>query len=153
LTKKEQKMFSPAKPELLEHVGWGLSQAFTAWKAMFARKLSERGYGWIREARGELLQYIDRDGVSQNTLVSRSGLTKQAIQQHLDDLTRDGILERVPDKLDSRKKWVCLTQKGEESRLVANNVKMEIEAELNSLLGQSDFDQLVQSLQIVSRCA
>lgn len=137
-------------PALLDHIGWDLFRAFAVWKNLFARKMSDRGCVWVSEARGALLQHIGPGGISQNMLVEKSGLTKQAVQQHLDDLTHDGILERVPDKQDARRKRVQLTPKGLESQIIANEVKMEIEAELRQMIGATRFEALVHALREIA---
>lgn len=138
------------RPELLDHVGWRLHQAFAHWKALFSQKMAERGCVWVAEARGGLMQHIGPDGISQNQLVQRSGLTKQAVQQHLDELTRDGVIRRTPDPNDARKKRVELTAKGIESQHIANDVKREIENEFRSIVGESDFGQFSKALRALA---
>ncbi|MEO0542233.1 MAG: MarR family winged helix-turn-helix transcriptional regulator [Pseudomonadota bacterium] len=143
-------MTDPNEPELLEHIGWRLHVVFQRWKTLFAQKMVEQGCPWIAEARGELIQHISRKGVGQNVLVERSGLTKQAVQQHLDALAADGVIERVSDPKDARKKRVLFTDKGIDSLHRANAVKREIESEFIELLGKKEFAQLSKALQRLS---
>ncbi|MEL6678418.1 MAG: MarR family winged helix-turn-helix transcriptional regulator [Pseudomonadota bacterium] len=134
------------RPELLDHVGWRLHLAYARWKTLFAERMVARGCPWMGEARGALLQHIGADGVSQNVLVARSGLTKQAVQQHLDALVADGIVARLPDPKDARKKRVRLTAKGIEGQHIANAVKLEIEEVFAETLGPEGFAALKAAL-------
>jgi len=136
-----------AKPELIEHIGWDLARAFSAWKIQFNRRMVEHGCVWMAEARGGLLQHIGAEGILQNDLVKRTGLTKQAVQQHLDDLASDGVVERIPDPRDARKKRVQLTQAGLEASKIANKVKREIEAEIRGQLGADRFTEMQSALR------
>ncbi|MGC3938807.1 MarR family winged helix-turn-helix transcriptional regulator [Roseobacter sp. EG26] len=134
------------KPELLDHVGWRLFQAYKHWKMLFTEKMVQRGCPWVAEARGALMQHIGPGGVSQNAIVEKSGLTKQAVQQHLDGLVKDGIIERLPDPKDARKKRVRLTHKGVESQHIANEVKKEIEQNFLTRLGEQKFLTMKEAL-------
>ncbi|MFC6583286.1 MarR family winged helix-turn-helix transcriptional regulator [Sulfitobacter aestuariivivens] len=107
------------------------------------------GRAWLSvdgRGTGALVQYIGADGVAQNVLVRKSGLTKQAVQQHLDDLVADDVVARVADRDDARRKRVVLTDKGQAAARVADTVKREIEAEVRSQIGAAAFEVLVKSL-------
>ncbi|MBD3664265.1 winged helix-turn-helix transcriptional regulator [Sulfitobacter sp. TSTF-M16] len=135
-----------SKRDPIDHLGWHLHQAFAAWKDRFNVAMAARGCPWMVEARGALVQYIGADGVAQNVLVRKSGLTKQAVQQHLDDLVADDVVARVADRDDARRKRVVLTDKGQAAARVADTVKREIEAEVRSQIGAAAFEVLVKSL-------
>lgn len=132
--------------ELLDHIGWRLFQAYQTWKALFAERMVARGCPWVAEARGALMQHIGPGGVSQNLLVEKTGLTKQAVQQHLDGLVKDGVIERRTDPKDARKKQVHLTERGVDSQRIANEVKNDIERRFRVLLGDQPFDQVKDAL-------
>jgi DNA-binding MarR family transcriptional regulator len=138
-----------SKPRLIEHIGWDLHRVNSMWKTKFHQKMVARGCGWMGEARGVLLQHVGPGGIGQNILVQKSGLTKQAIQQHLDGLVQDGIVVRVVDENDARQKRVQLTQRGMQSAQVANDVKIEIEGEFREAMGDAQFDTLVTALRVV----
>ena len=122
-------------PELIDHVGWDLWRAALAWRERFAREMSARGYGWLAEARGNLVPYIDRTGTAQGLLADRAGMTKQAVQQLLDELVRDGVVERIEDPTDARRKVVRFTRAGRKALDAGNAVKREIEADYVRMLG------------------
>ncbi len=140
-------------PSPIEHVGWDLTCACRSWNAQFRCRMVEAGYGWFAEARGSLLQHIGADGVSQTKLVALSGLTKQAVQQHLGDLERDGLILRQTDPLDARKNHVVLSALGHDAMRVAAGIKRGIEADLARHLGARELGQLRHLLRLVANLA
>ncbi|MEL7525898.1 MAG: MarR family winged helix-turn-helix transcriptional regulator [Pseudomonadota bacterium] len=132
-----------------DHVGWDLWQATAVWKQRFTRGMVEHGHNWYAEARGSLMQFLSDEGIAQTTLTELSGLTKQAVQQHLDDLTNDGIIRRVPDASDKRRKLVVLTEKGLRALQDATSVKLKIEQDYQHALGKDKLDGLKAALAAI----
>ena len=100
------------------------------------------GHHWYAEARSSIIPYLDREGTRQGVLVQRMGLSKQAVQQLVDDLEREGIIERCPDPNDRRGKIVIFTKKGLMAQCDANRVKREVEERFRAKLGDKDFSKL-----------
>ncbi|MEO1113659.1 MAG: MarR family winged helix-turn-helix transcriptional regulator [Pseudomonadota bacterium] len=132
-----------------DHVGWDLWQATAVWKQRFTRGMVEHDHNWYAEARGSLMQFLSDEGIAQTTLTELSGLTKQAVQQHLDDLTNDGIIRRVPDASDKRRKLVVLTEKGLRALQDATSVKLKIEQDYQHALGKDKLDGLKAALAAI----
>jgi len=130
----------------MEHIGWDLWQATQVWKQTFTRAMVARGHGWYGEARGGLFRFIGPGGIAQIDLAARAGMTKQAVQQHLDDLARDGIVTRQPDPRDGRKKRIALTGDGMAAMRDAERVKQEIEADYLRLIGAPEYQVLKSAL-------
>lgn len=137
------------KPELIEHVGLDLWRANHLWKQKFTTEMIDRGHSWYGEARGNLFQYIGPNGIAQNRLDAKAAMTKQAVQQHLDDLVKDGVIERVPDPDDARKKLVRLTAFGCEAHEIGNQIKQKIEDDFTRLIGKQAMKTLKQSLATI----
>lgn len=137
-------------PELLDHVGIQLWQAADAWKRAFDAEMIARGHLWFAHARSGLLAYLDRDGTRQADLAERSGLTKQAVQQFVDELVADGILGRTVDPDDGRARIVVFTVRGRKMLADANIVKRRIEGQYRRQLGPSGYRQFVDTLQKLS---
>ncbi|MEO0362726.1 MAG: helix-turn-helix domain-containing protein, partial [Pseudomonadota bacterium] len=74
-----------------DHIGWRLWAAASAWKERYATAMIEAGHAWYAEARSSVVPHIG-DGAKQSALVRRMGLTKQAVQQLVDDLEKAGIV-------------------------------------------------------------
>jgi DNA-binding MarR family transcriptional regulator len=135
----------------IEHVGWQLWRSSQMWKRMFESRMAQAGFPWMGEARGAIFQHIGRHGVSQTELVRRAGLTKQAVQQHLDDLAREGIICQVPHPTDSRRKIVTLSAGGIAAENCAKRIKREIESHYRAAMGEVEFATFKRTLDTFLR--
>lgn len=134
-------------PSLIDHIGWDLWQATQRWKQDFDAAMAARGYAWIGEARGAAFRHIGRNGIDQTALPAHLGISKQAVQQLLDELQRDAIITRTPSKNDARRKRVMLTKAGLDALHAGNDAKQEIEARYAALLGPERLKALQQDLR------
>ncbi len=117
------------------HLGWDLYEAARGWDQMFARRMAERGYPVFAEARARLLSLIGPHGISQRALAEASGLTKQAVQQHLDLLVADGLVTRSLDAGDKRQRQISLSPDGLVMMAIADEVRTEIETGFGARIG------------------
>ena len=122
-------------PPLIDHVGWRLWRLARLWKAEFDAAMAARGHGWMAEARGAVVGQLRPGGLSQSALPTALGISKQAVQQLVDELVAEGIVERVPDPEDGRGKIVRLLPKGIKAIADGNAVKLEIEARYRTEVG------------------
>jgi DNA-binding MarR family transcriptional regulator len=125
-----------------DHIGWTLWQATLAWRKDFVLAMVAAGHGWFAQARGNILVYIGPSGIRQGDLAEKAGLTKQAVQQFVDDLVQDGIVMRTPDETDARARRVSLTPQGEAAMRDADRIKLQIEARWRDHLGDEAFSTL-----------
>lgn len=132
----------PSDAALLDHVGWRLWQAGLAWRHLFIAGMQEAGHGWFGLAQSNLLGHLDRNGTRQGALAERSGLTKQAVQQLVDDLETAGIVTRLPDPVDRRGRIVRYTAKGRSAMDDADAIKTRIEARIADRIGADDLRRL-----------
>jgi DNA-binding MarR family transcriptional regulator len=132
-----------------DHIGWTLWRATQAWRRDFIAAMAAAGHGWFAQARGNILSHIGPDGIRQGDLAEKAGLTKQAVQQFVDDLVTDGIVLRTPDETDARARRVRLTSAGEAAMRDADRIKVEIEARWRDLLGDAGFTTLDGALRQV----
>ncbi|MEM7025306.1 MAG: MarR family winged helix-turn-helix transcriptional regulator [Pseudomonadota bacterium] len=130
-----------------DHIGWLLWRAAMIWKERFAEEMVRAGHAWYAEARSSVVPYVGPDGTRQAELVRRMGLTKQAVQQLVDDLEREGVVLRLPDPHDQRAKIVAFTGKGLAARRDAERIKRTIEADWRRRLGADDMAQLERLLR------
>ena len=142
---------SADKTELLDHIGWRLHQAASLWHGQFRQRMVARGYPVFAEARSALIPLITRSGVPQSGLADRAGISKQAVQQHLDALVADGLVERVGAPEDARRRLVRFTDRGSEMLAVGNATKQEIEYELADRIGAANLEALKSILEAASR--
>jgi DNA-binding MarR family transcriptional regulator len=133
-----------------DHIGWTLWRATLAWRKDFVSAMAAAGHGWFAQARGNIVVYIGPNGIRQSDLTDRASLTKQAVQQFVDELEKDGIVTRTQDKQDARARWVRLTPAGESAMRDADRIKVEIETRWREKLGTEAFDQLDRLLRQVT---
>ena len=125
-----------------DHIGWTLWRATLAWRKDFVAAMAAAGHDWFAQARGNLLVHVGPDGIRQGDLAEKAGLTKQAVQQFVDELVKDGIVMRAPDRTDARARRVCLTPLGEAAMRDADRIKLEIETRWRHQLGDEAFTSL-----------
>ncbi|WP_423067269.1 MarR family winged helix-turn-helix transcriptional regulator [Devosia sp. CN2-171] len=137
-------------PPLIDHVGWRLWRLARLWKVEFDAAMAARGHGWMAEARGAVVGQLRPDGMSQSGLPAAMGISKQAVQQLVDELVADGIVERVPDPQDGRGKIVRLLPKGIKAIADGNAVKLEIEARYRGEIGAERLEALNAALDALA---
>ena len=92
-------------------------------------RIQRGGYADIRPAHGCVFRFLGPEGARLTELAELSGLTKQAVGEFVDDLSRLGYVTRAPDPSDGRAKLVLLTAKGRRAQSFARAVFADIEAE------------------------
>jgi len=112
-----------------------LADAKVAAFAEFHRRLEGEGHSRIRDVHGCVFRFIDSEGSRLTTLAERSGFTKQAVGEIVDELEELGYVERVPDPSDRRAKIIRLTALGADAYRAGLRIFDEIERELGERFG------------------
>lgn len=100
----------------------------------------------LRPTHNAVLRYMDADGTRASTLAERSGLTRQALTQIVDDLERLGYVARRPDPDDRRAKLVVYTERGRTAFEASRHIIENIEHRYATVLGTAEFAALRASL-------
>ena len=129
-------------PPLEKHVGAGLWRLSEIWKRLFDGEMVALGYPYFAEARANILRYVGPKGAAQTTIVKHMGLSKQAVQQLIDELVKDGVVKKIPDPEDGRSNIIILTQAGLAAMHDANIVKRKIEKQFSKLVGSGEIAEL-----------
>ncbi len=137
-------------PPLIDHVGWRLWRLAREWKAEFDGAMAERGHDWMAEARGAVVGHLRPGGLSQSALTASMGISKQAVQQLVDDLVAEGIVERALDPADGRGRIVRLLPKGLKAIADGNDVKSDIEQRYAQRIGVERLAELNAALDLLS---
>ena len=133
-------------PTLIDHVGWRLWRLARQWKTEFEAEMLRRGYPWVAEARGGVIGHLRPGGRPQSELAGLLGVSKQAVQQFVDELAEEGAVERAVDPKDARGRIVRLTARGVAFIEEGNAVKREIEKRYARRLGKARLDALNAAL-------
>ena len=145
-----KKLDDNAFPPLIDHAGWRVGRLFKQWKQEFDAEMTALGHGFIAEARGAVIGHLRPAGAPQSNVAAELGISKQAVQQLIDELEAEGIVERVANPDDARGKLVMLTAKGAAALRDSNRVKRAIEMRYRSVLGESTFAVFMDALEKLS---
>lgn len=96
------------------------------------------GADWLRPAHTTLFPHIDAEGLRLTALAERIGVTKQAVQQLVDELEEVDLVERVPDPSDGRAKLIRWSRSGWDEIDASLARLMEFEAELAERVGEDE---------------
>ena len=135
-----------AGPALIDHVGWRLWRLARQWKVEFDTQMLARGYPWVAEARGAVVGHLRPGGLPQSELAGLLGVSKQAVQQFVDELVEEGAVERIVDPSDARGRIVRLTKRGVGFIEDGNIVKRQIEARYGERIGSKKLEALNAAL-------
>jgi DNA-binding MarR family transcriptional regulator len=121
-----------------------------------SRLVNERAIARVQEAGGnlraahtQLFPHITAEGVRLTELADKLGVTKQAIGPLVDDLEREGVVERVDDPTDRRAKRIRWTRKGQRALLHGLSVLAELERELAQQVGKARLAALADTCERV----
>lgn len=103
--------------------------------------------GRLRTAHTQLFPHITTNGVRLTELADTLGVTKQAIGPLVDDLEREGVVERVDDPDDRRAKRIRWTRKGQRALLHGLGVLAALEAELAREVGKARLAELADTCE------
>ena len=128
------------------HVGVLFFVAHRAMEQRIFDAVRASGFG-ITTAQGRLCARLRPEGDRLTDLAAMAQVTKQAAGQLVDQLERDGYVERVPDPTDARARLVQIAPRGEQVVAVARRVEAEVEAEWTAHLGEEATTQLRAALE------
>lgn len=134
----------------IDHIGLLLWRAALGWRGRMRAELAKRGYPWHQTAAGEVLAHLGPSGISQAELAERMAVSKQAVQQLVDQLEAQGVVRREAEPGDRRARRIVLTELGLRDFAERNRVKRAIEAEYRDKLGPQAFAALEAALRQLS---
>lgn len=100
-----------------------------------------------RPAHSNVFAHIDAGGTRLSVLAARANITAPAMKELVDDLQRLGYLRREPDPGDGRAKLIVPTPRGLAALRAGLDVIVDIEQQLEDLLGPVGLQQLRATLE------
>ena len=110
------------------------------------RRQKEQGLKGLRPAHTRLLPHIDLEGTRLTDLAERTGISKQAVGQLVEDLEGMGLLKRVADPGDGRARLVTFTDSGKKGLLGGLSLLSNLEEELSEKIGKKRIKELRETL-------
>lgn len=136
---------------MADDLGKLLQQAGESWQAQLRSGLAEQVSPTALGAGAAVLSQLDpAAGMSQTTLTAQMGLSKQAVQQLLDQLEAQGLVRREPDPADRRAKRVILTETGAAAAAARVDASSRLEEQLRETLGKKRFKALRKTLREIA---
>lgn len=116
-------------------------------------RLAEEGHPELRPGHGCVFRFVDAvEGSRLTELAERSGLTKQAVGEVVQDLEQMGYVERIPHPSDGRSKIVRLTTLGLDGAATARRIFDDIEARWAAEVGEERMVTLRAVLEEICAC-
>ncbi len=128
-------------------IGGLLRMAWQAHRDRMYRAITEGGHPEVTRAQFELFRWPGIDGLRPTDIAEWTGLSKQAVNDTLGDLERDGLLERHPDPDDGRARIVRLTERGRALYEAVFASSRQLEAQWSATLGERRMRALRASLE------
>ena len=135
---------------MADDLGKLLQAAADSWHAQLRSALADHMPTAALGAGAAVLPHLGGGGLLQSELTARMGLSKQAIQQLLDQLETQGLVRRVPDAVDKRAKRVELTEAGAAAAARRQNAEAALEDHLRNELGKKRFKAVRKALRELS---
>ena len=100
----------------------------------------------LRRSHTALFPHIDLAGTRLTELARRTGVTKQAVAQLIDELEAWGVVDKRPDPADRRAKLVVFSRRGRRGLLDGLALLQQLEAELAQRIGARTMQGLRRAL-------
>jgi DNA-binding MarR family transcriptional regulator len=130
-----------------DYTGRLLQQAFRDFSNRAIARLRQRGHSGLTLAHTLLLSHLDLEGTHITVLADRAGITKQSMGQLVLDLEKRRYIERRADPSDRRATLVFFTSMGWQFLRDAFEVRKEIEAEYQAMVGKQEMEQFHRTLR------
>jgi DNA-binding MarR family transcriptional regulator len=105
----------------------------------------------LRPAHTALLPHLSFDGVRLTDLATRTGTSKQAVGQLVDDLDAMGLIERIDDPGDGRAKRIRFSRQGHSALMHGLRVLGQLEEILAEKVGRQRMRELHETLLRITR--
>lgn len=133
------------------NVGFLLAKALATWNDALELQFAAHEYADVRPSFGSaLIPLFERDRLRMGELADRSGMSKQNMTTLCRNLEDAGLVRREPDPDDGRASIVCLTEKAQDFRLVAESVLGELSESTARLIGRDQLSGLQQALRAIA---
>jgi DNA-binding MarR family transcriptional regulator len=105
------------------------------------------GHPVLRAAHAQVFEFLDPAGTRLTVLADRARMSHQAMGEMVDELTRHGFLERVPDPADGRARLIRPTARGRSELARAGTELRRLHDRWQAELQDVTVGQVVAALQ------
>ena len=112
--------------------------------------LHQEGFEDIKLSHSALFANLDLKGTQITVLAERAGMTKQAMGQLATDLELKGYIRKSKDPVDKRAYIIQFTKQAEKALHMAYAIKLKVEKEFASVLGNNQLASLNNLLKTLT---
>jgi DNA-binding MarR family transcriptional regulator len=112
--------------------------------------LHQKGYVNFKLSYFPFLMNIDLEGITNNDLSKRFGVTKQATSKMLNELTDLKYITTEPHGDDGRSSIVFLTERGKKFVIEAKHCMEKLTNEYRVLLGKREYETMIDMMMKIS---
>jgi DNA-binding MarR family transcriptional regulator len=110
-------------------------------------RLRDAGWSEITRAHSVVFAHLDAAGTRSSELARRTGVTRQAIHQTIQELVELGLVELAPDPTSQRAKLVLPTRRGKRLADDAREIFRDLESILERRIGRKRTARLRRALE------
>ena len=130
-----------------EAIGTMLSLTLNRLKAYVNKAFADRGHDLTIDQWIILLLADLSDTGDQSEIAARSGKDKSTAARLIAALEKKGLVERIEDKSDRRKKIIKLTQKGKKAEAELRRISIEANASAIRGVSREDYETTLRTLK------
>ena len=112
-------------------------------------KVHNAGFPEVRESWLPILQHVEEEGIRSIDLANRLAISKQAANQMVKEIQKQGYLQRNPDPKDKRAQLITLTDQGWQAWVIGLKAMAEMERRLETQLGLDNVDHMRNQAVII----
>ncbi len=112
-------------------------------------KVHDAGYPEVRESWLPILQHVEEEGIRSIDLANKLSISKQAANQMVKEIQKQGYLQRAPDPKDKRAQLITLTEQGWQAWVIGLKAMTEMERRLETQLGLDNVNHMRSQAAII----
>ncbi len=112
-------------------------------------KVHDAGFPEVRESWLPILQHVEEEGIRSIDLANKLSISKQAANQMVKEIQKQGYLERAPDPDDKRAQLITLTEQGWQAWVIGLKAMAEMERRLEKQLGLDNVNRMRNQAAII----
>ena len=115
------------------------------------QRLPELGFPDFKASYIAFLANLEEDGITNNELARRAGVTKQAMSKVVKLLEDDGYIYTVKNERDSRSSQIFINERGKQLMVAVFNCMEEIREKFQAIAGRERVEQMIDTMVMLVR--
>ncbi len=108
--------------------------------------MAARGYGDFKMSSMSLLANLTEEGVTNNELAKKAGISKQAMSKVVKELEESGYINTRPHESDARSSVIFMAERGKQLFVHLNEVMEVIRTRMDEVAGQERVEEMIAVL-------